>query len=79
MKQKDQCDGPAESQGEHKLRLAGELLDDIELNRLPTENLLLKIARLARLVRDNDTRALGYITNCRDLSPTIPYQSNLWV
>lgn len=47
----------SESPSEHKTKLAEELLDDIELSRLPAENLLLKVARLARLVNDEHVRA----------------------
>ncbi len=35
----------SESQGEHKLAIAGELVDDIELGRLTPENLLLKAGK----------------------------------
>jgi hypothetical protein len=41
---------------EHKLKLAKELLDDIELGRLPIENLLLKVNRLARFLNDDEIR-----------------------
>lgn len=37
------------SKGQHKLELAEELLEDIELSRLPAGQLALKAARLARL------------------------------
>jgi hypothetical protein len=37
------------SSSEHILSLAGELLEDIELGKLATEQLLLKVSRLARL------------------------------
>jgi len=40
----------------HKLALAQELLDDIELGRLPLENLLLKTTKLARLIGDQEAR-----------------------
>lgn len=40
----------AQSKSEHILELAKELLDDIELSRLPAESLLLKCSRLARWV-----------------------------
>lgn len=40
----------------HKLGLARELLDDIELSRLEPEQLLLKASRLARLLEENQTR-----------------------
>ncbi len=43
---------PAQSKGEHKLGLATDLVDDIELGRLAPENLLLKVARLARIMAD---------------------------
>ena len=38
----------------HALDLANELLADIELDRLPLDKMLLKGARLARLVNDNE-------------------------
>jgi len=41
---------------EHKLSLARDLLDDIELSRLGPEQLLLKASRLARLVDEDKTR-----------------------
>ena len=40
----------------HRLSLARDVLDDIELSRLGPEQLLLKASRLARLVDDNDAR-----------------------
>lgn len=40
----------------HKIALARELLDDIELSRLGPEQLLLKASRLARLLEDSNTR-----------------------
>ncbi len=46
-----------ETTSEHKLQLASELLDDIELNRLPTEKLLLKARRLARLVGNQEVES----------------------
>lgn len=46
-----------ESKSEYTSRLAAELLDDIELGRLDTEALLLKVSRLARLAGDEETRA----------------------
>jgi hypothetical protein len=39
----------------HTIELAADLLDDIELSRLKAEELLLKAARLARLVDDSET------------------------
>jgi hypothetical protein len=39
----------------HKLSLARDLLDDVELSRLSPEQLLLKAFRLARLVEEEDT------------------------
>lgn len=39
----------------HTTELAKDLVDDIELSRLPPEQLLLKAARLARLVDDQQT------------------------
>jgi hypothetical protein len=45
------------SQSEHILELSRELLDDIELSRLPAEKLLLKCARLARLAGSDEVRA----------------------
>jgi hypothetical protein len=50
----------------HKLELARELLDDIELSKLSPEQILLKVMRLARLCDDTDVRTwlnyelLGY-------------------
>lgn len=40
----------------HKLALARDLLDDIELGRLALENLLLKTTRLARLIGDQEAQ-----------------------
>jgi hypothetical protein len=45
----------AMSAAQHKLELARELLDDVELSRLAPEQLLLKASRLARLVNDQST------------------------
>ena len=45
-----------QSQSEHVLSLASDLLDDIELGRLPTEPLLLKVTRLARLTGSEETK-----------------------
>ncbi len=42
--------GELESRTEHIKALAEDLLDDIELNKLSTENLLLKATRLARFI-----------------------------
>jgi len=42
---------------EHIRELSRELLDDIELNRLPSDKLLLKCSRLARLVGSEETQA----------------------
>jgi AbiTii-like protein len=44
------------SKSEHVIALAKELLDDIELSRLPSEALLLKTMRLARLTGSQDAR-----------------------
>jgi hypothetical protein len=50
-----------ESQSAHVLRLARDLLDDLELSRLPGEGIVLKAARLARLVGDARIQEwLGY-------------------
>ena len=46
----------AESMSKHCLELSRELLDDIELSRLPPEQLLLKAARLARVSEDIEAR-----------------------
>lgn len=46
----------SEPLGEHKAALAREVLDDIELSRLPLPGLLLKVVRLARLMEDRDMR-----------------------
>jgi AbiTii len=59
----------SKSASEHKLALAQELLDDIELSRISAENLLLKATRLARLVKDDETREwlrrelMGFLSN----------------
>lgn len=45
-----------QSRSEHILQLAKELLDDIELNRLPAEALLLKASRLARWVGSDEIK-----------------------
>lgn len=56
------------STGAHRLALAQELVDDIELGRLSPENLLLKAARLARLVSDEriskwiNYELMGYVS-----------------
>jgi hypothetical protein len=44
------------SKSEHVVALAKELLDDIELGRLPTEQLLRKVSRLARLAGSDEIR-----------------------
>jgi hypothetical protein len=46
----------AKTKADHVLRLASELLEDIELSRLEAEALLLKVMRLARLTGDEETR-----------------------
>lgn len=49
------------SEAQHVLELSRELLDDIELDRLPSDKLLLKVSRLARLAGAEETREwLGY-------------------
>jgi len=59
----------SKSTSDHKLTLAYELLDDIELSRLSAENLVLKATRLARLTKDDNIRAwlrfelMGYVSN----------------
>ena len=45
-----------QSKSEHILELAKELLDDIELSRLPAESLLLKTSRLARWVGSDEIK-----------------------
>lgn len=45
-----------QSRSEHILALARELLDDIELSRLPAESLLLKASRLARWVGSDEIK-----------------------
>ncbi|MFQ5759091.1 MAG: hypothetical protein ACE5IF_05390 [Candidatus Bathyarchaeia archaeon] len=45
-----------ESKSEHIISLAKDLLDDIELSQIPTEALLLKAIRLARLVGSPETQ-----------------------
>jgi hypothetical protein len=47
---------PAGSISKHRLELARDLLDDIELSRLGPEQLLLKAARLARTCDDAEVR-----------------------
>jgi hypothetical protein len=44
-----QLDGISESQSRHIMGLARDLIDDLELDRIPAEKLLLKASRLARL------------------------------
>jgi hypothetical protein len=45
----------------HKISLATELLEDVELSRMSVEQLLLKAFRLARLVEDDRTKLwLGF-------------------
>jgi hypothetical protein len=44
----------SEGISQHKVRLAQELLDDVELSRLGVEQLLLKASRLARLVEADE-------------------------
>ncbi|RWI96383.1 MAG: hypothetical protein EOR22_06385 [Mesorhizobium sp.] len=57
------------SEAEHILELSGELLDDIELGRLPADKLLLKANRLARLAGSDEIKKWlgyelhGYVTN----------------
>ena len=46
----------SQSQSEHILELAKELLDDIELSRTSAESLILKASRLARLVGSDEIR-----------------------
>jgi hypothetical protein len=43
------------SPSSHIFSLSRELIDDVELSRLPAEQLLLKASRLARLVGDDET------------------------
>ena len=45
-----------ETRNEHIIRLAAELLDDIELNKLGPEALVLKASRLARLAGTEEIR-----------------------
>ena len=45
-----------QSRSEHILALAKEVLDDIELSRLPAESLLLKTSRLARWVGSDEIK-----------------------
>ncbi len=50
-----------QTEAEHIIELSRELLDDIELDRLPAEKLLLKANRLARLAGSDEVRKwLGY-------------------
>lgn len=54
----------AATRSQQQLELAKELLDDVELSRLPPEQLLLKASRLARLVDDTATvRWVGWELN----------------
>ncbi|MFD0991038.1 hypothetical protein ACFQ1R_13095 [Mariniflexile jejuense] len=46
-----------ESKTEHILKLATEIMDDIELSRNEAQSILLKTTRLARYVDDSETRA----------------------
>lgn len=51
----------SQSQSDYIVELAAELLDDIELSRLPAETLLLKASRLARLAGSDEVQKwLGY-------------------
>jgi hypothetical protein len=58
-----------ESKTEHILKLATEIMDDIELSRNEAQSILLKTTRLARYVDDSETRAFlkfemqGYSNN----------------
>lgn len=45
-----------QSETQHVLSLTSDLLDDIELSRLPPEQLILKVSRLARLRGSAETR-----------------------
>jgi hypothetical protein len=47
---------PAESMFEHRLTLAHELLDDVELGRLTPEALILKASRLARIMEATEVQ-----------------------
>lgn len=64
---------------QHTLELATELLEDVELSRLPVSALILKASRLARLVNDEETQEWlrmemrGYVDSevgCRYMSLT---------
>ncbi|EFL87693.1 hypothetical protein [Ahrensia sp. R2A130] len=51
----------SKSESEHIVELAGEILNDIELNRLESDKLLLKCSRLARLAgSDEIKRWIGF-------------------
>lgn len=53
-----------QTEAEHILALSSELLDDLELDRLPADKLLLKANRLARLAGSEEIRKwLGYEMN----------------
>jgi len=58
-----------ESKSEHRLALAAQLVDDIELGRLPPENLFLKASRLARLTSNDgisrwiDCELIGFFSD----------------
>jgi hypothetical protein len=47
----------SQSESEHVLELSRDLVDDIELDRLPADKLLLKCARLARLAGSEEVKA----------------------
>lgn len=66
-----------ESISKHKLDLACQLLDDVEMSRMPLENIVMKASRLARLVENEDVRQwLEYEMAGYDLnSAKTPYAS----
>lgn len=45
-----------ETLGTHKIALARDLMDDVELSRLPPEQLVLKASRLARILESKSTQ-----------------------
>ena len=48
---------PEQNKSQHIFQLAKELLDDIELSRLPDESLILRATRLARLINSEEIQS----------------------
>jgi hypothetical protein len=53
------------SRSQHITELSKELLDDIELNRIPVENLIMKATRLARYVGSEEIKKVVKVRNFR--------------